>query len=122
MSDEWGCFPTHHSLLITHHFAGRRGWDSNPRGCYTHSFSRRAPSTARTPLRELCSLGAGLSRAASKHTGFGLLFYPVGRYGRGFFLHSPVSLTRAKIGEEGVELGPRLGGQHAWRDGNAVVE
>ena len=34
------------------HALGRRGWDLNPRGCDTYSFSRRALSTTQTPLRD----------------------------------------------------------------------
>src|SRR5688572_2155880 len=45
---------------------GRRGWDSNPRdACNAHSFSRRAPSTTRTPLP-----GAAHARAPATRTDF----------------------------------------------------
>ena len=46
-------------------FIWRRGWDSNPRyGVTVHTLSRRAPSTARTPLLKLLRHASGLTRVA----------------------------------------------------------
>jgi hypothetical protein len=44
------------SATIKLYFIWRRDRDSNPRGCYTYTRSRRAPSTARPSLHELITM------------------------------------------------------------------
>jgi hypothetical protein len=58
-------FPSGCPLMRAFSFRWRRGRDSNPRYAFgVHTLSRRAPSTARSPLRFL-SLGTGSSSCSS---------------------------------------------------------